>query len=269
MSWLTAPGGQLDIAKHATTLRDAAVVVVSALNHELGTLVDVAAVRAAAPAAWLVVDAVQAAPWIDLRPMRALDAIVIMAAQKLGGPPGAAALRLPERVAVAERTDGDLEGTGWLSVVGFGEACRLARLNGPGRRVTARRRAARLRDGISATCPAAVFNGAADAWSGPILNVSFSGYAAIEMTGALDLAGVCVARGSACLRQTTLGSPVVAAAYPGEPWRAMTATRWSIGFDTTDDEIDAACGALERVLASLPLRADLIGPDDARQAVAS
>ena len=88
---------------------------------------------------------------------------------------------------------------------------------------------------FSAACPAAVFNGAVDTWCGPILNVSFPGYAATELTGALDLAGVCVARGSACLRQTTVGSPVVAAAYPGEPWRATTATRWSIGFDTTDD----------------------------------
>jgi cysteine desulfurase len=269
VSWLAAPAGRLDVAKSAPALRDAAVVVVSGLNHELGTLVDVAAVRAAAPDAWLVVDAVQAAPWIDLGPTRELDAIVVIAAQKLGGPPGAAALRLPAGVAVDERTDADLEDTGWLAAVGFGEACRLARLNGRSRAVAARRRADQLRDGIRAACPAAVFNGDGDTWCGPILNVSFPGYAATELTAALDLAGVCVARGSACLRQSTVGSPVVAAAYPDEPWRAATATRWSMGFGTTDVEIDSASGALSRALATVPLREDLTGVADFGRAVSS
>src|SRR5207249_3674173 len=100
-------------------------------------------------------------------------------------------------------------------------------------------------------------NGAPENWLGPILNVSFPGYASTEVTGALDLAGVCVARGSACLRQTTLGSPVVAAAYPDEPWRGVTATRWSVGSGTTDDEADRACAALARALASLPFRENL------------
>ncbi|HXU63768.1 MAG TPA: aminotransferase class V-fold PLP-dependent enzyme [Polyangia bacterium] len=269
MTWLPARAGRVDAAASATALRHAAVVVVSALNHELGTLVDLAAVRAAAPQAWLVVDAVQAAPWIDLRPLRALDAIVVVAAQKLGGPPGAAALRLPETVAAAERAEAELESAGWLAAIGFGEACRLARLGGDGRRAPARRQGERLRDGIRAVRPDAVFNGAPESWGGPILNVSFPGYAATEVTGALDLAGVCVARGSACLRRTTPGSPVVAAAYPDDPWRAVTATRWSVGVETTDDQIDRACATLARVLAVLPFRGDLAPAARFTQAVSS
>jgi hypothetical protein len=50
---------------------------------------------------------------------------------------------------------------------------------------------------------------------------------------------------------------VVAAAYPDEPWRAATATRWSVGFGTTNEEVGGACVALARALATLPLREDL------------
>jgi cysteine desulfurase len=269
VAWLPATTGCLDVLENAGALRDAAVVVVSALNHELGTVVDLVRVRAAAPQAWLIVDAVQAAPWIDLRPLRALDAIVVVASQKLGGPPGAAALRIPETVAVSQRADADLQDAGWLALVGFGEACRLARLGGEGRSAVACRRATRLLDGIRAACPTAVQNGAPEIWRGPIVNVSFPGYASTEVTAALDLAGVCVARGSACLRQTTLGSPVVAAAYPGEPWRAATATRWSVGFSTTDEDVDRACAALTRVLSALPFRDDLTASGGSIEAASS
>lgn len=267
--WLAAPAGRLDAVANAAWLRDAAVVVVSALNHELGTLADVAAVRAAAPDAWLVVDAVQAAPWIDLRPLRALDAVVVVAAQKLGGPPGAAALRLPETTVAAARAEAEMESGGWLAAIGFGEACRLARLGGEDRRAVGRRHGERLRDRIRAACPTAVFNGAPEAWCGPIVNVSFPGHAATEVTGALDLAGVCVARGSACLRRTTPASPVVAAAYPDDPWRAVTATRWSAGADTTPDDVDRACETLGATLASLPIRGDLTAERRFTQAVSS
>jgi len=269
VTWLDAPAGQLDAGAAAAQLREAAVVVVSALNHELGTQTDVAAVRAAAPDAWLVVDAVQAAPWIDLRPLRALGAVTAIAAQKLGGPPGAAALCLPETVVAAERAEAAVESAGWLAAIGFGEACRIARLGGDGRRAAARRQGQRLRDGIQAVCAGAVWNGAPEAWRGPILNVSFPGHAATEVTGALDLAGVCVARGSACLRRTTPASPVVAAAYPDAPWRAATATRWSVSPETTDDEIDRACAALAAALAGLPIRGDLMPERRFSQAVSS
>ena len=253
--WLASHEGGLDLEELAA-LPAESVLAVGALNHELGTAPDLASVAGAAGAALLVIDAVQAAAWLDLSALAALEPIVVVAAQKMGGAPGAAAVSAPRRFPL--RHDDEEEPVGWLDLVGFGEACRLARARGHERRAVARGLTQTLLEEIRRVCPDARHNGAGAAWAGTILDVSFPGVLNGDLTSALDLEGVCVARGSACLRQTTVGSAVVAAAYPGEPWRAATATRWSAGFDTTADDVAAAARVLRRIWDALPRRHELL-----------
>ena len=92
-------GGQIDMPAGATTLARAKVVVLSSLNHELGTAPDLAALFPLAPKATWVIDAVQGATWLDLSECFRQGALVVLSSQKLGGPPGAAALRVPKAVA--------------------------------------------------------------------------------------------------------------------------------------------------------------------------
>jgi cysteine desulfurase len=233
-------GGDIDQAAGAAALAGAEVVVLSALNHELGTAPDLPALFPLAPHATWIIDAVQASAWLDLSECMRRGALVAVSSQKMGGPPGAGALRVPKALAgaAASLQNGDSSRDS-LAIVGFGAACGARR----GQREEARRRAQvlaeRLLDGLGAARPGVVRNGDG-AWVGPILNVAWPDLAGRVVEHILDLEGVAIARTSACRQRYDDVSSVVTAAYPTEPWRARGATRWSIGWHTTEAEIDEA-----------------------------
>ncbi|MFO7181330.1 MAG: aminotransferase class V-fold PLP-dependent enzyme, partial [Pseudomonadota bacterium] len=250
--YLPAPRGSVEIETARSLFEGASVVILSALNHELGTALPIAQLREHLRDAVLVVDAVQAAPWLDLVALRDGQTLLVCASQKLGGPPGAAALVVPRELWGREPPVD--EDAGLLSVVGFGDACALARAERAARLERAVERAGALLTELERVGAEVVVNGADPLRAGPILNLSFPGIHGADLAAALDLEGVCIARGSACIRVGPEGSPVVLAAYPDAPWRAVSATRWSLGFDTTSAEIERAVAVLGTVLPKLPRR---------------
>jgi cysteine desulfurase len=254
--WLPQPAGRLTPESAGPMLKGAAVVALSAMNHELGTAPSLEPLMALVPEAWWVVDAVQAAAWLDVRSLLGLRVFLACSAQKLGGPPGVAALRIPRELAFAppgrrEAPFPEAPGTPpWLAAIGMGAACRV---RGPALRTELpklRALAQRLLTGMRQSCPDLVHNAGPD-WVGPILDVSVPGVEARRMETALDLRGVCVSRTSACLQARAVASPVVAAAFPDEPWRADTALRFSLGISTTDAEVDTALEAWRSAIAEL------------------
>ncbi|WP_408889663.1 cysteine desulfurase family protein [Myxococcus faecalis] len=254
--WLSQPGGSLTPTVAAPLLEGAAVVALSAMNQELGTAPDLAPLLALAPSAWWVVDAVQAAAWRDLRPLLAPRVFLACASQKLGGPPGVAVLRVPRELAFApagrrEPRFPEAPGTPpWIAAIGMGAACRV---RAPALREglpRARAQAERLLAGLQRSCPDLVHNTGPD-WVGPILDVSVPGVEARRMETALDLRGLCVARTSACQQARVVASPVVAAAFPGAPWRADSALRFSLGLQTSEEDLDAALEAWSSALSEL------------------
>jgi cysteine desulfurase len=254
--WLPQPAGTLVPGEAARMLEGAAVVALSAMNQELGTAPALEPLLERAPGAWWVVDAVQArgvagraAPAGPSRLPRVLGA-------EAGGPPGVAALRVPHELAFApagrrEAPFPESPGTPpWLAAIGMGAACQV---RGPALREglpRVRALAERLLGLLREACPDLVHN-AGPEWVGPILDVSVPGVEARRLESALDLRGVCVARTSACQQARVVASPVVAAAFPDEPWRADTALRFSLGLGSTEADVDAAAEVWRSALEEL------------------
>ncbi|MGZ4984296.1 MAG: cysteine desulfurase family protein, partial [Chthoniobacterales bacterium] len=103
---------------------------------------------------------------------------------------------------------------------------------------------------IAVTFPEAKQNGDLVHRLANTLNVSFSGISSETMLMALDLEGVCASSGSACMVGSVVASHVLLAmGAPNET--ATSAIRFSLGKQTTEEEIDGAGAAIERVLQRL------------------
>jgi cysteine desulfurase len=250
------PDGALGAGSGAP-LEGAGLVAYAAVNHELGTIADTAAIAAAARAAGALihVDAVQAAGKLDLAAIPA-DALAI-SAHKLGGPAGAGALALALDDALPLVDGGHQErgrrpGTeNVIGIAGFGAAAEAASAAG-WREVAAL--GDRLERGLLAL-PGVRIHGAGAPRVGGTINAGFAGALGESIVVALDLAGVAASTGAACTSGSVQPSPVLLALGLA-PHAARSAVRFSLGRSTTAAEVDAA---LER-LAPIVARARAHGP---------
>ena len=235
-------------------LGGAGLVAYAAVNHELGTLADTAALGAAARAAGALVhvDAVQAAGKLDLAAIPA-DSLAI-SAHKLGGPAGAGALTLAVDEALPLVDGGHQErgrrpGTeNTIGIAGFGaaaEAAAAALAAGAWRAVAAL--GDRLERGLLAL-GAVRIHGAGAPRVGGTINAGFAGALGESIVVALDLAGVAASTGAACTSGSVQPSPVLLA-LGFSPAEARSAVRFSLGRSTTAAELDAVLERLPPILA--------------------
>lgn len=229
---------------------EADVVSLMAANHETGVLQDLDAARALAGrlGARVHVDATQAAGRAPLE-LAWADGVVL-SSHKLGGPGGVGALVLrdgdpfPPLLGGGSQERGRRAGTVHTAgVVGFGEACRLARLELEARRARWARQSARLRAGLRALGGRLV--GDPERLLPNTTCVVFQGIPGESLVQALDLRGICVSSGAACASGSLEPSPVLLAMGDPEPGGGL---RVSLGPRTTDDEVDALLAALPQVL---------------------
>lgn len=258
---LTARGGRVvSIAVDGDGAIDAAslgaalaagpsVVAMAAVNHELGTVTDLArwapSVRAAG--ARLFVDAVAAAGRVPLTSVTALADAAAISSHKLGGPAGVGALWLAATSGWTPPADGGHQERGrrpgtenLLGVVGFGAAAAAIDLAAMPAMAA---RGARLEAALAAI-PGARVHGAGAPRTGTTIDVGFDGVRGDTLVMALDLAGVEVSAGAACSSGSTAPSPVLRA-LGLDAEAARGGVRFSLGPGTTDDEID-------RVVALVP-----------------
>jgi len=118
-------------------------------------------------------------------------------------------------------------------------------------------REAQLRDGlwtrIAENVPDAKQNGANAPRLANTLNVSLLGIDSEMLLIALDLEGVCASSGSACMVGSVVASHVLLAmGLPME--HARSAVRFSLGKETTADEIKAAGDAVRKIVDRLNTR---------------
>jgi cysteine desulfurase len=105
----------------------------------------------------------------------------------------------------------------------------------------------RLWERIAESFPAATLNGDRSHRLANTLNVSFAGLSSETILMGLDLEGVCASSGSACMVGSVVASHVLLAM--GLPASlAGSAVRFSLGQETTEQEIDEAASIVGRVL---------------------
>jgi cysteine desulfurase len=239
-------------------------VSVMTANNETGVLQPlpdlIETVRRRAPDAYVFTDAVQAAPFVDLAEATAGADLVSLSAHKLGGPVGVGALAIAPRVMLEprqygggqerERRSGTQDVAG---AVGLAAALRLvaAERATAAPRVAARRD--RLRDGLLRAVEGAYRTVPASAAAGVLpghLHLCVPGVEREELLVALGEQGVCVSGGSSCASGALQPSHVLAAMGVA-PELAAGAVRFSLGYGTTDDDIDRALAVVPAVVAAL------------------
>ena len=190
------------------------------------------------------VDAVQAA---GKRPI-AVDAwqadLASVAAHKIRGPLGAAALFVRRRVKLVPLVHGGRQERGrragtenLAAIAGFGAAAALARTElaaGAYRRVEAL--GERLLAELLMRVPDTRLNGDLNRRAGGIVNVCFAGVDGEALLHELDRAGVSVSTGSTCSSGEP-GPSHVLLAMGSRPEDAHASVRFSLGTDTLDDDI--------------------------------
>lgn len=232
------------------------LVSVMLVNNEIGTIQPVAKIAEAAKASGALVhtDAVQALPWIDVD-ARTVD-LLSLAAHKCGGPKGVGALIIRRGVSVEPLVHGGGQERAIRSgtydvaaIVGFGVAVTevlAARASGI-ERVRA------LRDSLQASLtalPGVRATGAVVERTANTLHLTIDRIDAEPLLLLLDGAGVAASSGSACSSGAAEPSHVLTAmGYTAS--QAAGALRLTLGYGTTDVDVEAARAAIETAITRL------------------
>ncbi len=254
--------GLLDLAALERSLQQSERPLVSVMlaNNETGVTQPIAAIAAIVHAAngLLHVDAVQGAGRIDCSLSDLGADLISLSSHKLGGPQGAGALVRREDLHIAApliRGGGQERGAragteNIAAIAGFGAACAAA---DAARKADAGRMAA-LRDRIEAEIlrltPQAVIFGRGAARLPNTSLLTIPGLKAETAIIAFDLKGIAVSSGAACSSGTVQASHVLAA-MGVEPALARGAIRISLGWSTTEHEVESLINAWMTVTSSL------------------
>ncbi len=254
--------GALDLTALSQALGQAERPLVSVMlaNNETGVIQPISEIAAVVHDAngILHVDAVQGAGRVDCD-MATLGAdLLSVSSHKLGGPQGIGALIRRGDIHIAEPL---IRGGGQerslragtenvAAIAGFGAAAAAANAA----RLTDAIRMAALRDrleaGIRAIAPDAVIFGASAARLPNTTLVAVPGIKAETAIIAFDLNGIALSSGAACSSGRVQASHVLAA-MGVDPDLARCALRLSLGWTTTEGDVDTLLTAWKNVISSL------------------
>jgi cysteine desulfurase len=237
-----------------------AVVSVMAVNNETGVRQPLdgvnSVVRCVPGEAFTHTDAVAAAPWLSLPVVTATTDMVSICAHKIGGPVNSGALILRNNAAVDAIMPGGGQERGRrggtvdvAAAVGLATALRLtdAELTEVNDRVIDYQEKLTAAFSFLPGCRVTALGAARVPGT---VHVTFEGLASDELLFLLDQAGVCASAAASCSSGASTQSHVLAAMGVA-PERARGSIRFSMGGETTDDDIDALIGALSSVVYQL------------------
>ena len=237
---------------------DTAAVHCQWANHEVGTVQPVAEVVAASrersPDVLIHVDAAAAAGRISIDFAETGADLMSISAHKFGGPPGIGALLVRRGLRLVPLLEGgDQERArragleNGAAIAGFAAACKALQDEGLEQEADrARSQTDKLRDrvlGIEGIEP----YGHSTQRLPHLVCLGISDVEPQAVLIALDRAGVAAHSGSSCASESLEPSPVLEAMGAD----AHHSLRLSVGWSTTDEDVDAAAQALEDALAEL------------------
>jgi cysteine desulfurase NifS/selenium donor protein len=233
------------------------LVTVMLANNEVGTLEPVAEIAALCRKRGIVVhtDAAQAVGKIPVKTADLGVDLLSVAGHKLYAPKGIGALyvapgvRLEKFIHGAPHEGGRRAGTeNVLEIVGLGRACELAEANLAGYSARMASMRDRLEKGLEKGIPDIRFNGPRDRRLPNTASVSFRDLDAATILSGLE--GVAASAGAACHADKVDLSHVLSAL--GVPLDFARGTvRFSVGRETTEEEIDSAILQITRVVHKL------------------
>ena len=234
------------------------LVSVMLANNETGVIQPICEIAEIVHAAngVLHVDAVQGAGRIDCD-IEALGAeLLTISSHKLGGPQGAGALICSGPIQIAEpmikgggQERGLRAGTESVAAIaGFGAAAAIAAKQADSSRMASLRD--RFEAGLKAAVPEAVIFGASAPRLPNTTLFAIPGMKAETAVISFDLNGIAVSSGSACSSGKVQPSHVLAA-MGVEPALAQGAVRVSLGWSTSEREVDLLLQALTKVSSFL------------------
>jgi cysteine desulfurase len=268
--------GRVDPDHLEAALTDRTILVsIMLANNEVGTLqpvADIAKVVRSRKGVLFHVDAVQAAPYVDLD-VTALDAdLVSLGAHKFEGPKGVGALYVRHGTHILAQQQGGTQErhrrAGTENVAGAVGLAAAYDLTCAERSETVGR-LRRLRDRLAKailTAPGTETTGHPKQRLPGLLSIIARDTDGVSVAMSLDLEGIACSVGSACTTGSTEVSHVLTAmGYPEE--EARGALRLSLGRTTTDDEIATACEVVPRVIASMRIGSGAVAADPLGQAI--
>ena len=238
-----------------------AVVSVMLVNNETGTrqpLDEIAAiVREHSPRAVVHTDAVQAPQWTDIARAAAGIDLVSLSGHKFGGPKGVGVLIAREGTDLVPLIEGGGHEhglrAGTQNVAGIVAFATALRVTGETRAIETARIASlrdRLERGLTAEVRDVVVNGDRELRVSGLLHCSFEGVEAETLLVGLDQQGVMAAAGSSCSSGAIDPSHVLLAmGMPRE--RALSSIRFSLGYASTEADVDTALAVVPEVVAKL------------------
>jgi cysteine desulfurase len=253
-------GGTIDPDDLAAVLTDdTRLVTLMHANNEVGTIQPIQACATLARARGILThtDAVQSVGKIPTLVDDLGVDLLSLSGHKFHGPKGIGALYVRRGIALDPIMTGGPQEGGFrggtehvAAIVGLGAAAQLAaaRMSAEMPQVAALRD--RLEQGVLATIPDVLVNGATAPRLPTTTNLSFKGVDGQSLVVALDLKGIATSTGSACSSGSLEPSHVLIAMGLAEGW-LQGAVRFSLGSGNTLMEVDTVLHMLPPIVARL------------------
>jgi cysteine desulfurase len=251
------------------------LVTIMLANNEVGTIQPIAEIAKRVKAhkgVLLAVDAVQAAPYVDIDVESLQADMVSLAGHKFEGPKGTGVLYLRHGTHILAQQHGGTQerhrraGTENVAgAVGLAVAYELACDERPETVKKLRRQRDRLKSAVLAVDGTELTGHPKQRLPG-LLSIIARDTDGASVALSLDLEGIACSVGSACTTGSTEVSHVLSAmGYPDE--EARGALRMSLGRTTTDEEVETAAGVIPGVIASMRVGSAAVAADPLGQGV--